>query len=446
MKRSSDPTHPIQMKGALTGVTRLSSKAKFAILLLGLMVLGFIVFSMVHMDQNAHSIHLNKTSVTAWEKHAERRTVRPAKPTFEKMFEHAPSSARPLARAALPPMALSNGAGQKRENAAPLPADNTFEQTLSEHHHAHQEKVQRQRRAIRSALEMHGGGARMSAPSANYPRASSEIDRLGRVQSDRITSALTAAAQATRMAQNSRRQLEDNPILNVDANQQGQKEQFLNLNHRMPKTYLNTNKQRPLSPFEIKAGWVIPAALECGLNSDLPGQTCARVTENVYDTATGQIVLIPQGTKVIGTYDSRIAYGQQRILVVWNRLIFPDASSISLNGMPGADKAGHAGFDADVDRHTLSVFGNALLMAIFSAGIEHTQQRNTLTDRALNNDLQSVSQSLGQQLGHTGAALIQRGMNVQPTLTRPPGYTFNIIATHDIVFPGAYRSQIMQPR
>src|SRR5260363_107931 len=134
-------------------------------------------------------------------------------------------------------------------------------------------------------------------------------------------------------------------------------------------------KQPPLSPFELKAGWSIPAALECGLNSDFPGQTCARVTENVYDTATGRYLLIPQGTKVIGTYDSQIAYGQQRILVVWNRLIFPDASSLNLNGMPGEDKAGNAGFDAHVNNHYLKVFGSALLMAAFSAGIELTQKQ-----------------------------------------------------------------------
>src|SRR5260363_42810 len=205
-----------------------------------------------------------------------------------------------------------------------------------------------------------------------------------------------------------------------------------------PKTYLKELKQPPLSPFELKAGWSIPAALECGLNSDLPGQTCARVTENVYDTATGRYLLIPQGTKVIGTYDSQIAYGQQRILVVWNRLIFPDASSLNLNGMPGEDKAGNAGLDAHVNNHYLKVFGSALLMAAFSAGIELKQKENA-TLNGMPTNAQMISQPVGQQLGQTGAAYIQRGMNVQPTLTRAPGYKFNIIVTRDMVFPGAYQ-------
>ncbi len=439
MNRSSNTTHPIQMKGTLTGVTRLSSKAKGAILLLGLLVLGFIAFSMINMDQNAHSIRSNNANGIDGRSNAERRAVQPAQPAFEKMFGHVSSGGRSTAQEAPSSMALSNDLKQKQTLMAPLPSGVVFEKLSDKRGHTRQKEDRRQQSAIRAALEMRIGGR--SAPVLNTDRARefSDTDRLRRAQSDRIASALDAAAQAVRAAQNPSPPLDAASILHdADPNQQGHKKQFLHSKSALPKTYLKAKKQLPVSPFEIKAGWVIPAALECGLNSDLPGQTCARVTENVYDTATGLIMLIPQGTKVIGTYDSQIAYGQQRILVVWNRLIFPDASSISLNGMPGTDKAGYAGFDADVDRHTLSVFGNAILMAIFSAGIERTQQRNISSDRALNNDVQSISQSLGQQLGRTGTAMIRRGMNVQPTLTRPPGYTFNIIATRDIVFPGAY--------
>jgi type IV secretion system protein TrbI len=122
---------------------------------------------------------------------------------------------------------------------------------------------------------------------------------------------------------------------------------------------------------------------------------------------------------------------------VWNRLIFPDGSSLSIQGMPGEDKAGNAGFDADVNNHYAKVFGSALLMATFSAGISLSQKQSTNAYGTLSN-AQTVTQAVGQQLGQTGEAYITKGMNIQPTLTRAPGYRFNIVATKDIVFPGAY--------
>lgn len=425
------------MKGALTGVTRLSSKAKCAILLLGLMVLGFIVFSMASMDQNAHSVDSNRPGGSD---RSAGKTVAPAKPAFEKMFGHASFGGLPAAQNAPSSTASSNDPPQKQPLMAPLPPGMEFEKPPGKRSRARRKEDQRQQSAIRAALEMRAGQSGASASNVEALRESSDLNPLRRAQSDRIAAALDAAAQAARAAQNPAFPLDAASVLqDTDPNQQEHKEQFLRSKSVLPKIYLSAKKQHPVSPFEIKAGWVIPAALECGLNSDLPGQTCARVTENVYDTATGRLVLIPQGTKVIGAYDSRIAYGQQRILVVWNRLIFPDASSIRLNGMPGVDKAGHAGFDADVNRHTLRIFGNALLMAVFSAGIERTQRHGAATGRALDDEFQTISQSLGQQLGRTGEAMIRRGIRVQPTLTRPPGYTFNIIATRDIVFPDAYR-------
>jgi type IV secretion system protein VirB10 len=224
-----------------------------------------------------------------------------------------------------------------------------------------------------------------------------------------------------------------------DQNKQQRKEQFLkSASESVAKTYLTEGVQLPLSPYEIKAGWAIPAELQGGINSDLPGQFNCRVTENVYDTATGKYLLIPQHTTCIGTYDSQIAYGQERILAVITRLIFPDGTSLNLGGMPGADKAGNAGFDADVNNHYAKVFGSAAFMATFSAAVSLTQKQNTNINGQQTNS-QIITQSLGQQLGQTGSAFIQRGMNVQPTLSRPRGYRFNIMTTKDIVFPGPYK-------
>jgi type IV secretion system protein VirB10 len=226
-----------------------------------------------------------------------------------------------------------------------------------------------------------------------------------------------------------------------DPNLQQRKEQFLKTaGDSGSKSYLPEGVEVPLSPFELKTGWAIPSQLQTGVNSDLPGQFVARVSENVCDSATGKHLLIPQNTVFSGTYDSQIAYGQERILAVATRMVFPDGSAINLGGMAAADRAGNAGFDADVNNHYAKVFGSAAFMATFSAAVSLTQKQSTGLNGQQSNS-QVIAQSLGQQLGQTGSAFIQRGMNVQPTLTRKPGYRFNIMVTKDIVFPGAYKGR-----
>jgi len=128
--------------------------------------------------------------------------------------------------------------------------------------------------------------------------------------------------------------------------------------------YLQSSKQAVISPYEVKAGAVIPAALITGVNSDLPGSLTAQVRENVYDTVTGNHLLIPQGTRLIGEYDSKISFGQDRALVVWKRLIFPDGDSLNLDKMQGVDVAGYAGFHDKVNHHYMRIYGNALLLSL----------------------------------------------------------------------------------
>src|SRR5262249_32396057 len=120
-------------------------------------------------------------------------------------------------------------------------------------------------------------------------------------------------------------------------NMQARKEAFLTAADHRPDDYLRSVRSAPVSRFEVKAGWEIPAVLEQALNSDLPGELKALVTSNVYDTATGTYLLVPQGARLIGQYDSRVSYGQDGVQVAWNRIIFPDASTIDLNGMVGLD-------------------------------------------------------------------------------------------------------------
>ncbi|MDE3029888.1 MAG: conjugal transfer protein TrbI, partial [Paracoccaceae bacterium] len=217
----------------------------------------------------------------------------------------------------------------------------------------------------------------------------------------------------------------------ADPNGQAAKAAFLQRNQATD-TYLHASRTPPRSRTEIKAGTVIPALMVGGINSDLPGQIVGQVSRNVYDTATGRCLLIPAGAKVIGTYDSAVTHGQSRVLVAWNRIIFPDGSSISLGAMPGTDAAGYAGFHDRVNRHFWRVFGDALFMSVLGAGAQLSQGQTSGT--TLSNS-QIAAAALGLQLNQVGSQLIQNNMNVQPTLVIRPGYQFNVMITKDVILP-----------
>lgn len=217
-----------------------------------------------------------------------------------------------------------------------------------------------------------------------------------------------------------------------DPNGQGAKAAFL----RQPPTtsdYLVSNRESAVSPYELRAGAVIPAVMVSGINSDLPGQIIGQVAENVYDTATGAYLLIPQGAKLVGTYDNAVTYGQSRVLVVWNRIIFPDASSLDINGMAGADQGGYSGFSDQVNNHYVRIFGSALLLSLFSAGIQLSQPQASSSSNGTYTSQQIIAGAVGQQLGNTGSRVIERNLNIAPTLEIRPGYLFNVMVTKDIV-------------
>ena len=187
-----------------------------------------------------------------------------------------------------------------------------------------------------------------------------------------------------------------------------------------------------VSPFELKAGAIIPATMIGGVSSDLPGQILGQVSENVYDTATGRFILIPQGAKLVGTYDNSVTTGQERVLIAWTRIIYPDASSLDLGKMPGADEGGFAGFHDQVDDHFLKVFGNAILLSVVSAGVQLSQGNANNQTSGLTTQ-QTIAAALGQQLGQLGQETARRNMQVQPTLEIRPGYRFVVMVTKDIV-------------
>lgn len=225
-------------------------------------------------------------------------------------------------------------------------------------------------------------------------------------------------------------------------NQQDEKKAFLTKAENTSNFYLDAHLQKPLSNYEVKAGTLIPATFETGINSDLPGTITARVARNIYDTVSGNYLLIPQGTKILGYYDSQIAYGQERILMVWSRLIFPNGDSFDLQGQPGVDLAGMSGIADKVDHHTFKVFGSALMFSLFGAAGQLSQPKNETNQFPSNGQI--IFGAIGQQLTQTGAQLVMRNMDIQPTIEIRPAAKFNILLTKDMVLPGAYPQKVKE--
>ncbi|MBT2336570.1 TrbI/VirB10 family protein [Variovorax paradoxus] len=188
--------------------------------------------------------------------------------------------------------------------------------------------------------------------------------------------------------------------------------------------------QLPASPYQVMAGTIIPAALVTGINSDLPGQVIANVTEAVYDTATGKYLLIPQGSRLIGRYDSQVAFGQRRVLLVWTRLILPDTSSVALDRLPGIDPAGYAGLEDGVDWHWDRILAGAALSTLLGVGAELAAPESR-TDG--NRIVIATREGAQDAVNQVGQEITKRNMSVQPTLTIRPGFPMRVMVNKDLV-------------
>ncbi|MQW86125.1 IncP-type conjugal transfer protein TrbI [Sinorhizobium saheli] len=228
------------------------------------------------------------------------------------------------------------------------------------------------------------------------------------------------------------------PGQDVDQNGQASKEDFFNADIR-ELGYLSNRVVPQLSPYELKRGSVIPATLITGINSDLPGRITAQVGQNVYDSATGHRLLIPQGAKLFGRYDSKVSFGQSRVLVVWTDLIFPNGSTLQIGGMAGTDAQGYGGFHDKVNNHYFRTFGSAALIALIGTGIDASMPDSaTLATQETASD--AARRNFAESFGRVAEQTISRNLNVQPTLEIRPGYKFNILVDQDIIFPGTYRN------
>jgi type IV secretory pathway VirB10-like protein len=187
---------------------------------------------------------------------------------------------------------------------------------------------------------------------------------------------------------------------------------------------------RPASPFVIQAGTIIPAALITGIKSDLSGQITAQVTQAIFDSPTGRARLVPQGARLIGTYDSQVAFGQSRVLLVWTRLIMPNGRSIVLERLQGADAGGYSGLEDEVDNHWAELFKAALLSTILGVGAELGSGADTGSNTGIN---QALRLSAANSLNQIGQQVVRRNLNIQPTLTIRPGYPVRVIVNRDLV-------------
>jgi len=201
---------------------------------------------------------------------------------------------------------------------------------------------------------------------------------------------------------------------------------------------LDGRVEAPRSPYELRAGFVVPATLISGINSELPGQIMAQVSQDVYDTPVGKYKLIPQGSRLVGSYASDVAYGQSRILIAWQRIVFPDGKALDIGAMPGADGAGYGGFKDQVNNHYFRVFSSAFLMSGVTAGVALSQPQ-TGNANARPTAGSALSEAMGQQLGQATAQMISKNLNIAPTLEIRPGYRFNVIVIKDMTFSKPYK-------
>jgi type IV secretion system protein VirB10 len=221
----------------------------------------------------------------------------------------------------------------------------------------------------------------------------------------------------------------DGPSSQPAATSQTAKRSFLSENTRRS-TVSGERLQAPPSPYILQAGSLIPAALITGIRSDLPGQITAQVTQNVYDSPTGKLLLIPQGARLIGDYDSEVSAGQKRVLLAWDRLILPGGRSIQLDRQPGADAAGMAGLQDHTDYHWATKLKATLVSTLLGVGTQ-------LATDSDNDLMQALRYGTQDTINQTGRQLVQREINVPPTLTIRPGHPLRVIVTRDIILEQA---------
>jgi type IV secretion system protein TrbI len=281
----------------------------------------------------------------------------------------------------------------------------------------------------RPILNAQGG-----APSADEQRIAQEdeaarVSRVFATTNARQETVPTASASAANGGLPGQPQATDSkPPIDPGSLQNMQDRKLAFLSAQTDKRTVSPDKlSRPTSRYIVQAGSVIPAALITGIRSDLPGEITAQVTENVYDSPSGKFLLIPQGARLIGQYDSQISFGQSRVLLVWTRIIMPNGTSIVLEHQPGADSAGYAGLEDDVDYHWGNLVKAAAISTLLGIASELVLNSNNSVVQALRTGAENT-------VNQTGQTLVSRQLNVQSTLTIRPGFPVRVVVNRDLVF------------
>ncbi len=221
-----------------------------------------------------------------------------------------------------------------------------------------------------------------------------------------------------------------------DQSMTAEKRAFVKNNTDISANVLSTSLNNPMSEYVLAFGSEIPAILDKEINSELPGQIYGHVSRDVYDSTTHSILLIPAGSNLVGSYDSAISYGQTRLLVAWKRINYPNGQWMDIQGMGGADPVG-AGFGDQVDNHYWQILGATLITSVLAAGaqLSQPQQSNALEAPSTG---QILGQSVGTQISSTGTQLVQKAINLQPTIHIRAGFEFTVEVNKDIIFPSPY--------
>lgn len=229
---------------------------------------------------------------------------------------------------------------------------------------------------------------------------------------------------------------QDSTLPKDDQSLTAEKRNFVKTNSTVSENILSTIVNKPIAPLVLSMGTKIPALLDQEINSELPGQIYAHVSRDVFDSRTHSNLLIPAGSNLVGVYDSSLAYGQERLLVAWKRVNFPNGQWLDIQGMGGADPVG-AGFGDQVDNHYWRIFGTTFLISVLAAGaqLSQPQQSNALQSPGIG---QTIGQSVGSQIASTGTTLLQKNINIQPTLHIRAGFEFTVEVNKDIAFPWSY--------
>lgn len=213
-----------------------------------------------------------------------------------------------------------------------------------------------------------------------------------------------------------------------EQNGQADKKAFLN-SQSNTKFYNSYMEMEAIAPYEVKAGSIIPGIIYTGINSELPGNIIGLVRENVYDTVTGSTLLIPQGTKIMGKYDSSVTFGQERVLIVWDRLIFPNGKSIGLDNMPGVDLSGYAGMKDKVNNHYFKLLQAVVLSSFLGAG----EAIITRDEYGKDDWRYEAGKGGGEVIIDFGNKMADKILNQQPTLEIRPAQKFNIMVVSDLI-------------